>query len=361
MKLEPWGPVHRVDFQKKYRANLLDLVVMHAECGSCKKSLPDLTIRTIASVDYRSPSEMVERSKRMIAAMKGEKLTCTCGKKVGAACVSYHAYHSGREADLVARFEYGLFGVSGPQFYWWTNDTGYRPAELTADDHRVFARDAAVRAIAVVRETQGIEAAFPAIEAALTEIPGDPALMELLHRLLAVGKNSLAGKIIDAHRKLHPEDPDGHAWDGELSFRLINAKLWEQDALPEAEASLQKALSLKPDHFGALLTLASIARMRGDEPAAIATYERLMKADPTSDLPHYNLAAIFLEKDPARALKHFELGERAAPTDPDYAIGCARALVRLGRHDEAKKALDRGAQMAPDHPRIAEVRAALGN
>jgi tetratricopeptide (TPR) repeat protein len=357
MNLEPWGPVHRTEMARKYRASLMDLVVMHGEC--CNKPLPDTTIRTIAFADYRSSAELGERAKNLVKAMRAEKMECECGKQVSASAASYHAYHSGRAADLVMRFDFGLFGISGPKMLWWTEETGYRPATLDLEDERVFTRDAVVRSIAVVRETQGIEAAFPVIEAALDAIPGDPALLAHVPRLVTVGKTSIAGAIVDLHRQHHPEDPEGHYWDAEIIVQLINRGVWGKEHLADAEASLKRTLALAPDHLSAHMTLAATVRLRGDEAAAIGIYERAIKAHPESDLPHYNLAAMVLEKNPALALAHFQAGERVAAGDADYPIGCARALVRLGRRAEAEQALARGVALAPEHPRIAEVRAAL--
>jgi tetratricopeptide (TPR) repeat protein len=355
--MEPIGPVYRTDMMEKYSASLLDQMVLHAECKACKKSIFDSTIRTIAFAGYRTPAQLGDQAKKLANASKGTKMKCECGREQSASAASYHAYHSGRKADLVARFEYGLFGVSGPKLLWWTGDQGYSAASDV--DERCLKRDAAVRSIAVIRETQGIEAAFPTIEAALEEIPGDRALLDLIPRLLQVGKNSIAGAIVDAHRRLHPDDAEGWFWDGEITFRLINGRLWGQDKLPEAEASLKRALKLKPDHFGAQVTFASIARMRGDDAGAIAAYERLIETHPESDVPHYNLGAMFLESQAEKALAHFVAGEKKAPEDADYPVGCARALVRLGRRSEAEEALARGTKLNPDHPRIAEVRAAL--
>jgi tetratricopeptide (TPR) repeat protein len=357
--MDLFGPVHRTQMSEKYQASLLDLVFLHFQCKSCKKPIFDSTIRTIAGVDYRSPEALVEQAKKILKASKGTQISCDCGKSATVSAGSYHAYHSGRQADLVVRFEYGLFGVSGPSFLWWTQKDGYRDATLDEKDVKTFQRDAAVRSIAVVRETQGIEAAFPQIEAALAAIPGDKALLDLVPRLLGVGKNSLAGQIIDAHRRLHPDDPDGHALDGELTFRLMNEQLWDKSHMPEAEASLNQALSLSPDHLPAQLTQAGLARLREDEAGARAIYERILRTHPECDIPYYNLGVMLLDEEPARALEHFQGGERVAPEDADYPIGCARALVKLGRKAEAQAALERGVKLAPKHPRIAEVRAAL--
>jgi len=62
---------------------------------------------------------------------------------------------------------------------------------------------------------------------------------------------------------------------------------------------------------------------------------------------------------PAGALVHFQEGERLEPGDPDYPVGAARALVQLGRKDEARKALARAKKLTETHARFAELEAAL--
>jgi hypothetical protein len=66
-----------------------------------------------------------------------------------------------------------------------------------------------------------------------------------------------------------------------------------------------------------------------------------------------------LESEPQLSLKHFEEGERLVADDPDYPVGVARALVKLGKKDEARKALGRAKALTEEHPRFKELEAAL--
>ena len=43
------------------------------------------------------------------------------------------------------------------------------------------------------------------------------------------------------------------------------------------------------------------------------------------------------------------------PHDADYPRSAARALIALGRHDEARVAIARAKQLAPNDPRIDQV------
>lgn len=66
-----------------------------------------------------------------------------------------------------------------------------------------------------------------------------------------------------------------------------------------------------------------------------------------------------VEREPELALVHFQEGERLEPADADYPVGVARALLQLGRKEEARKALARAQALTSSHPRFAELEVAL--
>jgi len=57
----------------------------------------------------------------------------------------------------------------------------------------------------------------------------------------------------------------------------------------------------------------------------------LMERQPDCAEAHFNLATMSLEDESQLTLEHFEAGEGLEPEDPDYLVGAARALVKLGR------------------------------
>jgi tetratricopeptide (TPR) repeat protein len=99
--------------------------------------------------------------------------------------------------------------------------------------------------------------------------------------------------------------------------------------------------------------------MRGDEAGARACFAAVITRCPGEAAPHFNLGVMALDSDPQAALDHFTRGESLAPDDVDYSLGRARALVRLGRAEEARQALARARDLDPEHPRIAELESSL--
>jgi Flp pilus assembly protein TadD len=142
-------------------------------------------------------------------------------------------------------------------------------------------------------------------------------------------------------------------------FRSILHGLEPRSRAPEAVASFDRALALRPGDSRAQLARCVLLKAMGDVERAIRGYEQLLVAEPDHAEAHYNLGRSLLDRDPTAALAHFVRGEQLEPNDPDYHLGCARALVKLDRKMEARWSVDRARRLAPDHPRLAELEAAL--
>jgi Flp pilus assembly protein TadD len=160
---------------------------------------------------------------------------------------------------------------------------------------------------------------------------------------------------------LNPEDAQGHAWLGEILQLVINRGALPMEHLPEAVASLERALELDPNHSGAKMSLATCHRITGQEDLARDLYQDLTSVESVSAMAHYNLGIMDLGAgESLSALEHFQAGESLDPEDPDYPLGIARACIALGRKAQAKEALNRAMEIAPDHPRIEEIESQLG-
>ena len=92
-----------------------------------------------------------------------------------------------------------------------------------------------------------------------------------------------------------------------------------------------------------------------DEAAAEAALRALLAHHPDHPEANYTLGLILLVAKPEAALACFERGEAASPEDPDYPRSRARALLALGRLPEAREAIERAEELAPDDPRVAQV------
>jgi tetratricopeptide (TPR) repeat protein len=277
----------------------------------------------------------------------------TCGDRGAIDHLDYHAFCSGRRADLVARFR-----TTRPiELLWWSSDGGYRPAALDDDARRAFTHDALLRGAKAARESGDVDRADEALQAAVAAMPGDPELLAFLPWLCGRGKTVVAGSIAEAHARVRPRDPEGWYWLAQIGVELVAAGGQPPELLPQVEQHLQRALSIAPSHAQSMVAVANIARLKGDEPTAVATLEKLLAIHPGHPEASYTLGLMLLERDPARALACFEAGERAQPRDPDYPRGRARALLALDRHAEAQAAAQRAHELAPENPRVIELMA----
>jgi phage tail tube protein FII len=94
-----------------------------------------------------------------------------------------------------------------------------------------LARDAALRDAAGTLESQGIQAAFAAIEKAIRVAAARRELLQFAGNCLAVGKFSLAGAIVDQF----PGDDQALLLDARITMKLVNSGQWG-DAEPARAA-----------------------------------------------------------------------------------------------------------------------------
>ena len=163
-------------------------------------------------------------------------------------------------------------------------------------------------------------------------------------------------------RRPTPPTAPASTWQGQLLFEAVNSGRAPRDQLAHVIALFGKALSLRPDSPDALIGQANIARVQGAKPTRRRALRDLLARQ--SDLHpegNYTLGLILLPRSPAEALGCFERGEKEAPNDADYPRSRARALIALGRSDEARAAIARAKELAPGDPRIDQVAAQIGS
>ena len=97
-------------------------------------------------------------------------------------------------------------------------------------------------------------------------------LMERVLKAVAEQRLDLAEKLADSIVKLEPGFAEG--W----NRRALVAYL--QGDYENALNALTRALALEPSHFKALDGLAQVMRQRGDKPAALKAYRRLLEVHP---------------------------------------------------------------------------------
>ncbi len=195
--------------------------------------------------------------------------------------------------------------------------------------------------------------------------------------LMDLGNYAEARKAFGVALQLNPK-----SFDAQLNLGLALAR---QGLVGEALPAFQQSLALRPEDPKALYNIAlAYHKMRLYEPAQ-SYYERALKADPHMEKAALNLANLFVEqKQPVQAIKilasyvethpdaldavynlafiHLEnhRGEEALkvveaalarrPRSAPLWVIKADFLLKLGRHDPARSALEEALRLSPKNP-----------
>lgn len=287
-----------------------------------------------------------------------------CGEPARLTRLWFHSFHPTARRDYVLRWS----AERGLERLWWT--PGHEePAVLDAAQGEALLLAETARALSL---TEDQDVLIHELERALARWPNELALLQLLPALIEQGPDGLeaAYRMIDRGLE-RVRSPIALLWRVELMTHAVGVGLEELDVLDGAEALVARALALPGgDVEQAHVLRGNIHRLRGDQPAARAAYEEVLQRFPTSAQAHYNLGLIYLEQsggsDPETAagaaetaLWHFEQGQAADPDDPDFDVGRARALLALGRTDEARLAAAAAREAGSDHPELKRVERAI--
>jgi tetratricopeptide (TPR) repeat protein len=350
---------------KAYGPMTTDALLAQRGCTNCDELLATFALGTNTACGFKSVKELLHTASQLAANMSSQAPTAPCRACGGATkpvSVLYHAFHSGLAQDLVVHWKpkKRLFARASVELLKWNPFGGMlRAGELTADEASQFVHDAAFREAWASFEVGDVQNGVALVEGLCNAYATDPLLLRFVPLLIEGGYARLSHAIADNQRKLAPDDADGHYWSGEVLLQSMNHGVESPDRLPEVRQALEKALALREDHLPAALSLCKVlcAERRFDE--AKSAFQKVVLEHPDCAEAHFNVAVMALEGEPQLALIHFQQGERLVPEDPDYPIGCARALLRLGRKDEARHALARGKKLTNAHPRFAELESAL--
>ena len=164
---------------------------------------------------------------------------------------------------------------------------------------------------------------------------------------MAGGMTAEADKFADNWLKEHPKD---------LKFRfyLAEAASARKDYVA-ASKHYRTLLDAQPDNPAVLNNLAWVAAQNKD-PKAIEYAEKAYKLAPDQPAIIDTLGALLVEKgDTARGLELLQKALSLAPQNAEIRFNFAKALVKAGKKDEAKKELGELAKLGEKFPAQAEA------
>ncbi len=233
-----------------------------------------------------------------------------------------------------------------------------------------------------------VEQAVALLEARLDAHPDDVQARRLLVRLLGVTGDlpRARAQAEELSRQLGPSDPSpylelGHAL--ELAHRYDEALAAYDEAATAAPASpagpregglrcarwgevsdarprLEEAVRRGANDAETWHALGLVRVHQGDFAAAEQAYRALAALDPHAPEAWLGLATVAVAQgDAARALAAYDELLARRPRLASAELGRAWALAKLGRRDDAARALDRAEQMGAPAVNVARQRAAL--
>ena len=189
--------------------------------------------------------------------------------------------------------------------------------------------------------------AIKAYEQALDKGAGSTEFIKLNRVYVLVGKNALAGQLLNAWLKQHPSDNVVRAYAAEYYiFRGQNK---------EAIAQYQEIQRQSPNNALVLNNLAGLYEREQDN-RALATAEQALKLAPESPAIQDTLGWILVKQGQApRGLELLSKAVAKAPKVASFRYHHAVALVRTGDKTQARKELE---QLLADTQKFPEAEAA---
>lgn len=214
----------------------------------------------------------------------------------------------------------------------------------------VAARRLLVRVLAFSGDLEGAKAEVAELE---RRVPDDPvSWVELGHAFELTHRYDEALAAYDTAASVAPSSPHGPREGGMRCARWGEA----DEALPRLEEAVRRG-ARDAETFHALgLVRVHLRDLEGAEDA----YKQGLAADPKSTENLLGLATVAVVKDdPTAALAAYD---RILARKPSYApaeLGRAWALAKLGRAEEAKRALDHAEELGAPRENVARQREKL--
>jgi Flp pilus assembly protein TadD len=176
--------------------------------------------------------------------------------------------------------------------------------------------------------------------------------IELGHALELAHRYDEALQQYDAAAEAAPQDPLGPLTGG------MRAAQWGEAEL--AEPRLVEALRRDAKNARAWHALGLVRLKLGELQGAKDAYSSGLAADPRALENRVGLATVALaEDDAAEALRQYDAILAVRPKFGDAMLGRSWALMRLGRLDDAERALSEGYRLGANRAAVARQRALL--
>lgn len=219
---------------------------------------------------------------------------------------------------------------------------------LEKEPRAALERRLAVRLSGSVGDLARAERHAHALERDLGASSPVPAL-ELGHALELSHRYEEALAAYDEAGRAAPSDPAGPRTGG------LRAAAWGEPEL--AEPRLREAVRRESRDARVWHALGLVRARLGDLDGAERAYRSGLAADPRGTDNRIGLATLgLLRDDPRAVLREYEAVLEVAPRFADAQLGRSWALVRLGRFEEAARALDLAERLGADRQSLVRQR-----
>jgi hypothetical protein len=266
----------------------------------------------------------------------------------------YHSRHFDRQKDLVLRCFYSGFGTYGLSYglLWWAGGSDYSAISHNQISEEESCAQLLERAVLLL---QAHERAWglAVIRRAMTQYSGDPLLLECVSLLDRDNERGIVDSIVSGHLAKYPDDPSAHYWMSKLLIQAYIESLGPPQLLTEATEHIERALSNRPGWQEAELIDCLIGRLKNEDGTALRSkYDGLLQKYPDYPDLYYDYALFAMENNPAEALSLFAQGSALQPDDPEFVVGKARALLLMGKKNEANIEFAKAKRMGEKHPGV---------
>lgn len=272
----------------------------------------------------------------------------------------YHRYDPERKKDLVVRafFQDAEDTVLSFTMLWMDIDGRMEPVSSSEIPNalNVVRREIAASAREALKNDD-LQKCAEYTKFLLYQTDTSPELTDIAYKLVNTSKRGLAEAVGLSLIERHPDSPEGYALVSQVLVRgYADGAGMIPELLEEAEQYSRLALEKDPSHAASRLSHCNCLRLRNDDPMMVtAAYRDLIAKHPTYAAAYYNYGLHCLTIEPKQAAVIFAKGAELDPTDSDFLVKQAMALVKVGADAEAQKVMSKARTMAPNNPQLSMV------